>query len=109
MARLESESGAQSTVERIFDASGATIVALTGEIDISNAQLVETRLNQLLGDDVTDLVIDLSELQFVDSAGIAMLLRAITRVESVTVRNPSSVVRRIFECTGLTGVLPIER
>jgi anti-anti-sigma factor len=108
MARLEREKGAQGTVERLLDSSGAAVIALTGEIDISNAQVIETELDRLIAHDVVDLVVDLSALQFMDSAGIAMLLRAITRVESVSIRNPSDVVRRILECTGLTGVLPIE-
>jgi anti-anti-sigma regulatory factor len=40
-----------------------------------------------------------------DSSGIAILLRAAARVDSIEVRNPSSTVRRIIECTGLTEVL----
>jgi anti-anti-sigma regulatory factor len=42
-----------------------------------------------------------------DSSGIAMLLRTVGGAGSVEVRNPSTVVRRIIECTGLSEILRI--
>jgi hypothetical protein len=37
-----------------------------------------------------------------------MLLRAAARVETVELRNPSNVMRRIIECTGLAEVFHLE-
>jgi anti-anti-sigma factor len=42
-----------------------------------------------------------------DSAGIAVLVRAAGEVGAVQIRNPSPIVRRVIEVTGLTGVLRI--
>jgi anti-anti-sigma regulatory factor len=42
-----------------------------------------------------------------DSAGIALLLRVAARVDAVEIRNPSVVMRRIIESTGLSGVFHI--
>lgn len=109
MAQLEGNGGAQCTVTQTTDASGAAVVKLGGEIDISNAHQIGRTLERLVGTGNDALVIDLSALEFMDSAGIAMLLRVVTGVVSVTIRNPSTVVRRILECTGLDEVLPIER
>jgi anti-anti-sigma factor len=108
MAQLERGGGAQATAEAVVDGSGATVIKLAGEIDISNAGSLEVSLGRLIRSGNRTLVIDLSALDFMDSAGIAMVLRAVAGVESVSIRNPSSVVRRILECTGLTSVLPIE-
>jgi hypothetical protein len=40
-----------------------------------------------------------------DSSGITVLLQIAARVPYVEVRNPSRVVRRIIETTGIEGVL----
>jgi anti-anti-sigma factor len=90
------------------DDSGARVVNLVGEIDIANADVLGEKLDQLIGDGADRLVVDLSALDFMDSSGIAMLLRTAGRVDSMTVRNPTDVVRRIIECTGLADTLRIE-
>jgi anti-anti-sigma factor len=43
-----------------------------------------------------------------DSAGIAVLIRAAANVNAIHLRDPSPIVRRLIEVTGLSGVLPIE-
>jgi stage II sporulation protein AA (anti-sigma F factor antagonist) len=106
MGSMNNGEGARGTVEVARDASGARVVTLSGEIDLSNADLLGDKLAGFAGED-DHLVIDLSALEFMDSSGIAMLLRAAVRASSVEVRNPSDVVRRIIECTGLSDVLPI--
>ncbi len=100
--------GAGGTVEEARDDVGVRVVRLVGEIDISNADALGEKLDRMVGDGNERLVVDLAALEFMDSSGIAMLLRAAGRVESITVRNPTSVVRRIIECTGLADILRIE-
>jgi stage II sporulation protein AA (anti-sigma F factor antagonist) len=90
------------------DDSGARVVNLVGEIDIANADALGEKLDQLIGAGADRLVVDLSALDFMDSSGIAMLLRAAGRVDSMSVRNPTDAVRRIIECTGLADTLRIE-
>jgi len=108
MAHVESDNGARGTVESAVDASGAPIVKISGEIDISNAEMLGRSLERIVGAGGGPRVVDLAALEFMDSSGIAMLLRAAARVDSVQIRNPSSIVRRIIECTGLAGVLHLE-
>jgi anti-anti-sigma factor len=108
MASIENDATALGAVEGERDASGVHVVRLIGEIDISNADTLGVKLDRMLGETAGAVVVDLSALQFMDSSGIAMLLRAITSAGSVEIRNPSSVVRRIIECTGLTDVLRID-
>jgi anti-anti-sigma factor len=109
MAHVEGDGGARGVVGRSLDPSGAPVFRLVGEIDMSNAESLGATLDQLIADGTNHLVIDLSALEFMDSSGIAMLLRVAARVGTVEIRNPSNVVRRIIECTGLADILPIER
>jgi stage II sporulation protein AA (anti-sigma F factor antagonist) len=95
-------------VEEARDDDGVRVVRLVGEIDISNADAVNEKLDRMIGAGNERLVVDLSALEFMDSSGIAMLLRAAKRVESISVRNPTPAVRRIIECTGLADILRIE-
>ncbi len=108
MAHVEGDGGARGLVERTDDPSGVPVVKLLGAIDMSNAESLGATLDQLIGDETHHLVVDLGALEFMDSSGIAMLLRVAARVSTVEIRNPSNIVRRIIGCTGLTDVLPIE-
>ena len=82
MAHVESDEGARGTVESALDATGASIVKVSGEIDMSNAELLGQILEQIVGAGGGPLVVDLAALQFMDSSGIAILLRAAARVDS---------------------------
>ena len=90
------------------DPDGTPVVRLSGEVDISNANELGAELERIVGTGTRRLVIDMSALEFMDSSGIAMLLHAAARVDSISVRKPSTVVRRIIEATGLEATLPIE-
>ncbi len=90
-----------------LDLNGARIVALSGELDSSNVAQLEAKLASITAESSRPLIFDLSDLQFMDSAGIAVLIGAATTT-SVSLRNPSPVIRRVLAITGLAGVLAIE-
>ena len=79
-----------------------------GEIDISNAATLGSALDRDDPPEIGGPSPSNCALEFMDSSGIAMLLRAVGGAGSVEVRNPSPVVRRIIECTGLTEILRID-
>jgi anti-sigma B factor antagonist len=87
---------------------GVPVLAVVGELDMSNAAALKTAIASSGGEQSGRLVFDLSGLRFIDSAGIAVLLEAAERVDSVSVRDPAPAVRRVIEVTGLTDVLPLE-
>lgn len=105
---VENDDGALGMVEKAHDPSGALVVKLTGEIDMSNAESLGRAIGELIDNGTERLVVDLTALEFMDSSGIAMLLRVTSDVDSVRLRNPSNVVRRIIESTGLGDVLRVE-
>jgi anti-sigma B factor antagonist len=107
MADVAGEGFAAGAVEAAGDDAGVPVVRLTGEIDISNAEAIGDAMEAIIGPDARRLVVDLDGLDFMDSAGIAMLLRTAARVDAVELRKPSEIMRRIIECTGLTGIFRI--
>jgi anti-sigma B factor antagonist len=108
MAALEGEHTAGIVIDTDVDATGSPIVSLSGELDSSNAGSLEATLTSITAQHPERLIFELSGLRFMDSAGIAVLLRAAANVSAVHLRNPSPIVRRVVEVTGLSDVLPIE-
>lgn len=87
---------------------GASTMALAGELDSSNVEQLEAAVTSLLAEHPERVILDLSALRFMDSAGISVLVRLAGEVDSVQIRDPSPIVRRVIEITGLTGVLQVE-
>src|SRR5450631_4331463 len=85
--------------------AGATLVTIAGELDLATVPGVERELDPLVQSPPERVVFDLSGVSFMDSSGIAMLLRVVERVDSVKVRDPSAAVQMVLRATGLTDVL----
>ena len=87
------------------------VVSLCGELDLANAGTAETALEAALGADGAQVIVDMSELEFIDSTGIALLVAAIgkdgdaARVRFVPSASPA--VTRVLELTGLAERLPL--
>jgi anti-anti-sigma factor len=65
-----------------FKREGAVSVAdLSGEVDMSNAGEVRQRLLQFVSNEDHGLVLDLSGLSFIDSAGLHVVLEVMTLLE----------------------------
>jgi anti-sigma B factor antagonist len=90
---------------------GVATFVVDGEIDISNAREFGTALLERIEDPATtQLVVDLSGVEFMDSSGLQALLgarrNATGRVDFV-LRNPSSAIVRLLELTSLTELFAI--
>jgi anti-anti-sigma factor len=100
--------GAEASVDQWREDSGALVVRVTGEVDMSNASIVQEAIDQETGTGVDHLIFDVGGLEFIDSSGLAVLLSAAQKVPLVQLRNPSPIVRRVVEVTGLSETLPTE-
>ena len=82
-----------------------------GELDIATAPLLESAFDAVFRDDDAEMiVVDLTELRFMDSTGIHMLLRmraACEDADRLRVINGSRAVERILDVSGARAHLPI--
>jgi anti-sigma B factor antagonist len=108
MAELTPDNAAQAVIDTGLDPAGVPVVTVSGDLDMSNADALEATVASIAAGHPERLIFDLSGLRFMDSAGIAVLLGAATKVNVVQLRDPSPAVRRVVELTGLGDVLPIE-
>jgi anti-sigma B factor antagonist len=92
-------------------ADGVTVLAVFGEVDLATAdQLHEAGIDALSAEGAT-LRIDLAGVTFMDSTGLAALVKIRNQAENpdhVKVQNPQSNVARVFAVTGLDQVFGIE-
>jgi anti-anti-sigma factor len=89
------------------------VVAVRGELDLGTAPELEGPLEEAVGAD-EPLLIDLSECDFIDSTGIAMIVRAWQRLgngdagdQRVVICSANEQVRRVLEITGLELSIPV--
>jgi anti-sigma B factor antagonist len=109
MAELEhSDSTAPLGVETRTGEPGGPVIAVSGDLDISSVGQLRGAVDSVAASRPEELTFDMSDLRFMDSAGIAVLLGAAGRVPTVRLRNPNTAVRRVIELTGLTEVLKVE-
>jgi anti-anti-sigma factor len=82
---------------------------MRGEMDLASVEPFERLADAALATGRDHLVVDLSELHFIDSSGMRALLRLQKRVGDRArlelVPGPPAV-QRVFELVGLTAVLP---
>jgi len=88
--------------------SGRTLV-LAGELDLANAETLSALLEQTTEG---ELLLDMTELEFIDSTGIALLVAAHRRlncdgaVRFRLIGSSNSAVQRVMTLTGLDAELP---
>ena len=78
-----------------------------GELDMATSESVIERLDALAGDGFREIVLDLRELSFMDSAGVRLVVQQ-TRSPDRTVRliDGGEPIARLFDLTGLREHLP---
>ncbi|GAA4670452.1 MULTISPECIES: STAS domain-containing protein [Amycolatopsis] len=87
----------------------SVLVKITGEIDLANAADVQHEINEAVTNDATRVVLDLANLEYLDSAGLRVLFTLAERLRVLQmgldlVVPPSSAVRRVVEMSGLEPV-----
>ena len=66
----------------IEDQGDVVIARLTGELDIAGAPQTGERIGEAVPNSARGLVVDMSELEFIDSSGVAMLFGLVRRLSS---------------------------
>jgi anti-sigma B factor antagonist len=94
-----------------YERPEATVVTVSGELDILTAPKFSASIDAVVRRRARDVVVDLSEARFVDSAGLQVLLSAQRRVTRRTrwlaLICPAGPVRRVIELARLTETLGV--
>lgn len=89
----------------------SNVVPLKGEIDLHIAPSVTAALNEMIDKKPQRLVVDLSAVSYIDSAGLAALIQAMQKVEGYggkfVLAGLRETVRSIFEISRLDQVFQI--
>jgi anti-anti-sigma factor len=88
---------------------GRLDVSLHGELDLACSGLLSPFAAED-SDGLREVVVDIADLEFIDTAGIRALAdvqaRNLNRGRTVAVNNPTSLVRRIITLFGRADMLP---
>jgi anti-sigma B factor antagonist len=86
-------------------------IRLAGELDLANAQALDLELGEALADGQCQVLVDLRELTFIDSTGIAIVVTALARdgegqrLRFIPSRAPA--VTRVLKLTGIEDRLQL--
>ncbi|MBR4720224.1 MAG: STAS domain-containing protein [Clostridia bacterium] len=86
------------------------VIYLSGRLDTVSAPQLEEELKASIGD-VTELILDISNLEYMSSAGLRILLSAQKTMNAkgkMIVKNVNDTIMEIFEVTGFIDILTIE-
>jgi anti-anti-sigma factor len=101
------------TLEIRRSQDGETLVlALRGELDLGSTSVLERELSDSASDGYGHILLDLSQLDFLDSRGLVALMQAQREAEArhkaFSLRAGAFQVQRLFEVTGLNAHFTFE-
>ena len=99
---MGSKPGAPFTV-RLDEDGESRIIRATGELDLATTEALQKALQHAFDGDTASLILDVSEVTFIDSTGLRALLWAAHHDEGdrLRVRCGAGAVRRMVEMTGI--------
>ena len=84
--------------------------ALHGNIDTTNAPMVEkTLFDFLAGNPAQNAEVDCEDLKYISSAGLRVILRLKKAIKDTRIFNVSSEVYEIFDVTGFTEMMDVQK
>jgi anti-anti-sigma factor len=103
---------ALADIHTTSDDSGVVIARIAGEMDASNASHIENELTAAVPNSAPGMVLDLSDLSFVDSSGVELFFRLGERLEDrrqrLAVALPKGApIQRVFEIVRFGETLPL--
>ena len=95
----------------IHDEAGVTILDLTGEIDVGQAPKLRDMLVDLLEKNSGRLLVNMSDVIYIDSAGLSVLIAANRKAQTIGgsfgLSNPQKPVQQVFNLTRMNKVFQI--
>jgi anti-sigma B factor antagonist len=91
--------------------AGKITLELEGRLDTNTSPQLEDELAGVLDPTVEMLTLDFTNLAYISSAGLRVLLAAqkkMNRQGEMIIRNANDVIMEVFEVTGFVDILHIE-
>ena len=94
---------------------GIRVISPKGELDLHTAPRLAAAIERAIAEDGSVIVIDLAACEFIDSTGVALLVRSWQRHDAssgdggtgrLVLCAPSAQVRRLLEITGVDSTIP---
>lgn len=94
------------------EVDGVRVIAVRGELDLSTAPDLEGPLDAAVNDNGGSVLIDLGECEFIDSTGIALIVRGWQKLAGdgkghLAICSPTEQVRRVLDVSGLDQSIPV--
>jgi anti-anti-sigma factor len=97
---------------RLVPGDGAPVVVVSGEVDAASAGRLRAVIIEAIDLGAAQVAFDLGGVDFIDAAGIGVLMSAVNRAKEqgsrLVLRSASSRVRRVLELVDLEGTFPEE-
>lgn len=84
---------------------GSVVLKLDGELDMLTAGDLAAAVADAVAAVKDTLVVDVEELQFADSSGIALWVAWSQQVSRIEIRNARPMVARVIQAMGLSTIL----
>jgi anti-sigma B factor antagonist len=98
-------------IERAMIAESVPVLRLSGELDLSTVPDVRRAIRELIDEGQVSFVINLTNLDFVDSSGLGVLVGGLARVREkegdIKIACANRRILRVFEMTRLTQLFDI--
>lgn len=99
----------KTTIQEI---DGKMVVSLSGELDTAAAVEVEQELQVLDGHEGKDVIIDCTELEYIASSGLRILLSILKKAKAsgskVTLKNVNDDIKNVFRMTGFINLFEFQ-
>jgi len=96
------------TIENARTGKSTVVLTLSGRLDTANAPLLEQKIKQW-GEDITELELDFSGLEYISSMGLRVLLQAKKAFKEkgrqLVIKNMGDPIREVFEMTGFLQLM----
>lgn len=94
-----------------IEGGAGTVVAVTGELDVFTAPQLEAALQELISQGRADIVVDLSGVEFLDSTGLGVMVKALKWAREagggLRVVATQERITKVFTITGLDEVMQL--
>ena len=96
----------------VKELDGRLVAVLTGELDTASSAETEAALKPLFESTGKDLVLDCSNLEYIASSGIRILVNLLktakAKGDQVVLKNVNEVIRDVLELTGFVSYFDFE-